>query len=202
MEEMQRYTLQEIGHSIAEAKAPETGRSPVATPNKRPLKFKPKVPKLRYHERHPEEFAKQDPQKVEEFIEDADDESDYIIDTYIRVPADVMELDANSETNFGFLVLDGQEEIDEFYSVEIDSDEDEEYDEEDENAENHYSADYPDEEVDSDDEYGRNPYQYTNEDVVAFSDDSDGGTKYSWANKPAWLRKSAIGSEGEDDEDN
>ena len=196
---MQRYTLQEIGYNIAQAEAPEPGRSPVPTPNKKPSKFKPKVPKLRYHERHPEKFADQDSQmEIEEFVEDLDDDSDYIIETYVRVPADAMELDTNAETNFGFLVLDGQEDIDEFYSAEIDSDEDEDCDEEDENAENHYSADYPDEEVDSDDEYGRNPYQYTNNDDEGFSDESDGGIKYQWAKKPAWLKKADRGSD--DDE--
>ncbi|KAG0647617.1 hypothetical protein D0Z07_6848 [Hyphodiscus hymeniophilus] len=200
VEEMQRYTLQEIGYSIAEAEAPEPGRSPIVTPNKRPSRFKPKVPKLRYHERHPEELAEhEDQMEIEDFVEE-DDDGDYIIETYIRVSADVMELDSNAETNFGFLVLNGQEDIDEFYSAEVDSDEDEDYDEDDENAENHYSADYPDEEVDSDDEYGRNPYQYVNDDDdEGFSDDSDGGTKYPWAKKPAWLRKSERSS---DDEDN
>ena len=122
------------------------------------------------------------------------------------MPAEAMEVNMNAEKNFGFLVLDGQSDIEEFYSAEIASDEDEDYDEEDENgrllaqsiegckltllAENHYSADYPDEEVESDDEYDRNPYQYAadDDDAAAFSDDSD-GTKYPWKKKPAWLKK-------------
>jgi hypothetical protein len=205
VEEMQRYTLQEIGYSIAEAEATKPGDSPAPTSVKKPSRFKPKVPKLRYHERHPEKFTNQDSQmEVEEFVEDMDDDSDYIIDTYIRVPADVMELDTNAETNFGFLVLDGQDDIDEFYNAEIESDEDEGYDDEDENAENHYSADYPDEEVESDDEYGRNPYQYANndDDDAAFSDDSEEGiegVKYPWTKKPAWLRKAEHGSDDEDE---
>ena len=206
VEEMQRYTLQEIGYSIAAAEATKPGASPAPTSVKKLSKFKPKVPKLRYHERHPEQFADQDSQtEVEEFIEDIDDDSDYIIDTYIRVPADVMELDTNAETNFGFLVLDGQEDIDEFYNAEVESDEDEGYDEEDENAENHYSADYPDEEVESDDEYGRNPYQYANNDDydAALSDDSEEGiegVKYPSTKKPAWLRKAEHGSDDEDED--
>lgn len=133
---MQRYTLQEIGHSIAEADATtKPGGSPASTPSKKPSKFKPKVPKLRYHERHPEEFAHQhSSMDVDEFIEDVDDESEYIIDTYIRVPVDAMELDTDTEKKFGFLVLDGQEDVDEFYSAETESDDDEDYDEEDENG--------------------------------------------------------------------
>ena len=136
---MQKYTLQEIGQSIAEADAHgKLQGSPAATPSKKPSKFKPKVPKLRYHERHPEEFADtQDQLEDEEYVEDMDDESEYIIDTYVRVPADVMELDTNEKRNFGFLVLDGQEDIDEFYNAETESEEDEDYDDEDENGKCH-----------------------------------------------------------------
>ncbi len=135
VEEMQRYTLQEIGHSIAEATAPKPGVLSGSIQSKKPSRFKPTVPKLRYHERHPEEFADQDNgMKVEQFIEEVDDDSEYIIDTYVRVPADVMELDTDAEENVGLLVLDGQDDIDEFYSAETVSDEDEDYDEEDENG--------------------------------------------------------------------
>lgn len=132
---MQAYTLQEIGHSIAEADATKPGGSPAPTPTKKPSKFKPKIPKLRYHERHPEEFVNNGSNvEVEELVEDMDDDSEYIIETYIRIPAGAMEVDMNAEKNIGFLVLDGQSDIEEFYSAETESDEDEDYDEEDENG--------------------------------------------------------------------
>jgi hypothetical protein len=135
VDEMQRYTLQEIGHSIAEADTAKPGGSPAPHPMKKPSKFKPKIPKLRYHERHPEQFAKQgSDMEVEELVEDMDDNSDYIIDTYIRMPADAVEMNMHAEKNIGFLVLDGQSDIDEFYGAETESDDDEDYDEEDENG--------------------------------------------------------------------
>ena len=216
---MQAYTLQEIGHSIVEADATQPGGSPATRPIQKPSRFVPKVPKLRYHERHPEQFTDQEnDMEGEELLDDMDmdDDSEYIIDTYIRMPAE--DVDVNSSAEFGFLVLDGQSDIDEFYSGEPESEEDEDYDEEDENgkfytcihqnmktdwhpAENHYTADYPDDDVDSDDEYDRNPYQYTNDDDAAFSDDSDDGTRYPWSKKPAWLRKAEHGRNGDDEDD-
>ena len=137
VDEMQAYTLQEIGHSIAEADATKPGGSPAPTSLsiKKPSRFKPKIPKLRYHERHPEQFAKEGSEmEVEELVEDMDDDSEYIIDTYIRMPADYMEVDTVADKNIGFLVLDGQSDIDEFYNVDTESDDDDEYDEEDENG--------------------------------------------------------------------
>lgn len=132
---MQAYTLQEIGHSIAEADAAKPGGSPAPTPIKKPSRFKPKIPKLRYHERHPEEFVnKGSDMEIEDLVEDIDDNSEYIIDTYIRMPIDEMEVDMNAEKIIGFLVLDGQSDIDEFYTAETESDDDEDCDEEDENG--------------------------------------------------------------------
>lgn len=118
-----------------------------------------------------------------------DDDGDYIIDTYIRVPADVLD-SSEEEKNVGLLILDSQPDIEEFYGEDEGSDDEEgEEGEEDENgqssilllgyssfpsrphhgikltylpAENHYTADYPDEEVASDDEYGRDAYRYRN----------------------------------------
>jgi hypothetical protein len=140
VDEMQAYTLQEIGHSIAEADATKPGGSPApaSISIKKPSKFKPKIPKLRYHERHPQQFANEGSEmEVEELVEVMDDESEYIIDTYIRMPADVMEMDAVTEKNIGFLVLDGQSDIDEFYDIDAESEDDEDYDEEDENGMTH-----------------------------------------------------------------
>jgi hypothetical protein len=137
VDEMQAYTLQEIGNNIAEAEAVKPGGSPAPTsfPAKRPSKFKPKIPKLRYHERHPEQFANhENDMQVEELIEEMDDDSEYVIDTYIRMPADDMEVDSDVEKNVGFLVLDGQSDIEEFYNQDTESDEDDDYDEEDENG--------------------------------------------------------------------
>ncbi|KAL3419158.1 hypothetical protein PVAG01_09379 [Phlyctema vagabunda] len=210
--QMQAYTLQEIGHSIAES---ETFNSKPSTPSTTPRKpqkpkFTPKRPALRYHERHPEEFATPTTtMQINDHIsdqEDADDDSEYIIDTYIRIPADSMDIEDDEQPkDFGLLILDSQPDIDDFYREEADSDEEEEDEEEDENAENHYSADYPDEEVDTDDEYGRNAYNYRNhnasdleefdEDDATFSDEDNDATKYPWMKKPTWTAKDSIDDE-------
>lgn len=199
--EMQAYTLAEITRTM---KANEAATPPTPIKVERippsPSRFKPRAPKQRYHERHPEEAAANFSQTVEapqmsDEDEEMLDDSEYIIETYVRMSADtIMAADLDKEHNFGLLVLDGEADIEEFYrDGEEDSDEDEE-DEEDENAENHYSADYPDEGIDSDDEYGGNPYaggysgnRYGNEfededsdvdSVGAFSGDED--ERYPW----------------------
>jgi hypothetical protein len=72
----------------------------------------------------------------EPHIGDEDDDMDdgeYIIDTYVRIPADALETDEQSK-NFGLLVLDTQPDIDEFYREDSDSDEEDDDEEEDENG--------------------------------------------------------------------
>lgn len=199
--EMQAYTLQEIGRSIAQSEANKPKPRTIASPTK----FKPKKPALRYHERHPEQALPSgsgmniDQHEVQDV--EMDDDTDYVIDTYIRMPA--YQLESDTEDKFGLLVLDSQPDIDEFYKTQIEEEEEEEDFEEDENAENHYSADYPDEEVDSDDEFDRNAHNYYRKDMDddddegAFSDTGD-DQRYPWA-KSTWTKKKN-GSDDEDDD--
>jgi hypothetical protein len=93
---------------------------------------------LRYAERHPEAKVDNDGMDIdEEMTEDEDiDDSDYIIDTYIRMPAEALET-SDSPTNIGLLILESQPDIDEFYREDEESDEEEEDDEEDENGKNY-----------------------------------------------------------------
>ncbi|ESZ92642.1 hypothetical protein SBOR_6976 [Sclerotinia borealis F-4128] len=224
--QMQAYTLQEIGRSIAESKASEPEPVPVQASFRKPAssRFKPKKPVLRYKERHPEENDMEiDQGQISgvETDEDMDTDSEYIIETYIRVPAEDIDNEDNKIT-FGILVLDAQSDIDEFYQ---DWDTDEEVEdeaEEDENDENHYTADYPDAEVDSDDEYNRNAYAYrtgnasdleefdededdSDEDEMGFSDDETDKLKYPWSKVGAHRRKDinefASGNEDDDEDD-
>ncbi|CZT40099.1 uncharacterized protein RSE6_00105 [Rhynchosporium secalis] len=196
--EMQAYTLQEIGKTLAAHDTPRP--SPASRRIKTPSKFKPK-PALRYLERHPEHKAHASTEGDEEYVvEEVDDESEYIIDTYIRVPAYALEAE-DAHKNIGLLILESQPDIDEFYREDDESSEEEDDGDEDENAENHYTADYPDEEVDSDDEFDLNAYHYRNrnasdleefdEDDATFSDDESEATKYPWMTKP-WVKKPTI----------
>lgn len=137
--EMQAYTLQEIGRSLAESEATKPGVKialPTSDYKSKESRFKPKKPALRYQERHPEEAAQHGAaMDIDESYleEDMDDDSDYIIDTYIRMPADIFE-SSDNQKNFGLLVLDSQPDIDEFYREDDESEEEEDDEEEDENG--------------------------------------------------------------------
>lgn len=225
--EMQAYTLQEIGRSIAASEAANQA-SQISSPQRKAVqsRFKPKKPAMRYQDRHPNEHH--DTMDMDEpmvYDEDMEDDDDYIIDTYIRMPAHTIDVEA--EKNFGLLVLESQTEIDEFYREDSDHDEQENDEEEDENglcypddiihnaniipAEDHYTADYPDDEVESDDEFGRNAYNYRNrnasdleefdEDDATFSDDEGEAMRYPWAKNPAWLKKKKSDEDSDDEEE-
>lgn len=212
--EMQAYTLQEIGRTIAQDEA-ENPKAPEPRLKSPKSKFKPKKPLLRYHERHPDEVlsngSEMEIDKPVVYEEDMDDDTEYIVDTYIRMPASSFPSSLQKEENFGLLVLDSQLEISLFYADTTASDEEDD-EEEDENAEDHYTADYPDEEVESDDEFGRDAYQYQNHnaadleefdenDVLSDEEGEGDSMRYPWKTKePAWLKKKA-GEESDSDED-
>ncbi len=138
--QMQAYTMQEIGHNLSKASATET--STTSTPHIRARQvsgFRPKAPALRYHERHPEKAKAVDGNggsNPDEIMTDAaepdGDESGYVMDTYIRLPAEMFEFE--EQKSVGLLVLDSQPDIDEFYNDESDSDSEIYDEEEDENG--------------------------------------------------------------------
>jgi hypothetical protein len=140
--EMQAYTLQEIGRNIEEANKFQFGHdTQTSSPLRKatPSRFKPKKPALRYAERHPGEAAnltEPDTMDVDDWSSDNDDigdESEYIIDTYVRMPANILQT-SGSPKNFGLLVLESQPDIDVFYLEEHDSEEEDENEDEDENG--------------------------------------------------------------------
>lgn len=137
--QMQAYTLQEIGRSITESKVAESSPPASVQPAIRKLqtsRFKPKKPALRYKERHPEENTMEVDEghmSGVETDEDMDSDSEYIYETYIRVPAEDID-NEDDKIDFGILVLDAESDIDEFYQ-EWDNDEEvEDEAEEDENG--------------------------------------------------------------------
>ncbi|KXJ94496.1 hypothetical protein Micbo1qcDRAFT_159672 [Microdochium bolleyi] len=162
--EMNAYTLEQIGLNIKQADDDEQRRRDSAKKPQptSPLRFKPKAPPQRYAERHPEPSqatADKDMADADDNMSDGSDDDDYIIETYVRVPASRIGEHVSPQT-VGLLVFDGEPDIDYFYGDGSDSDDEWAEDEEDENAENYYTADYPDDEVASDDEYGYNAYAY------------------------------------------
>lgn len=137
--EMQAYTLQSIGAEIATSEAASSQET--TSPRKqRSTRFKPRKPALRYKERHPDQVNEDnhslevdEEEPVDDYEESEGEDSEYIIETYYRVPADVLE-SAEGSRNIGLLVLESQPDIDEFYINESDSEEEDEEDEEDENG--------------------------------------------------------------------
>lgn len=135
-EEMNAFALEQIGLNIQKA---EEEKKHQATPQKAPspLRFKPKAPAKRYSERHPETT----PEPADKKMEDADegvsdtDDDDYIVETYIRVPASNMGTNV-SPKDVGLLVFDDEPDIEYFYGAGSDSEDEWAEDEEDENGNN------------------------------------------------------------------
>ncbi|KAI0426014.1 hypothetical protein F5Y09DRAFT_334490 [Xylaria sp. FL1042] len=177
--DMEAYAMQQIGLNLrkAEEERCEQERAKSSTPSK--LKFKPKPPAKRYAERHPEEAGKSDDKEmIDADVETSDsDDGDYIIETYVRVPASRMG-DHVPPQSVGLLVFDEEPDIEFFYGEDDESEDEWAEDEEDENAENYYTADYPDEEVASDDEFNKNAYAFRTDNAsdleeYGFGDQSD-----------------------------
>ncbi|RDA84530.1 hypothetical protein CP532_1496 [Ophiocordyceps camponoti-leonardi (nom. inval.)] len=155
--DMNKWVLDEIGASLKRDEA-----------ERRELKFRPKAAAQRYHERHAEakDLVMNDASDGED--DEGDDDGDWIIEEYVRIPANSVAMDV-LPSDIGVLVLRDDDENLLFFGSQ-DDDEDEAEDDEDENAENHYTADYPEDEVESDDEYDIRPYGYR---ISAVSDDEE-----------------------------
>ncbi|RYO83775.1 hypothetical protein DL763_007738 [Monosporascus cannonballus] len=166
-EEMNVFALEQIGLNLqkAEEEQKQRLRSPKGGQSTAQLKYKPKAPTKRYSERHPEPAPERAAESADKEMADPDvglsetDDEEYVIETYVRVPASKMG-DNVPPQNVGLLVFDEEPDIAYFYGESSDSEDEWAEDEEDENAENYYTADYPDDEVASDDEYDINVYAY------------------------------------------
>lgn len=133
--DMEAYTMQQIGLNLqkAEEEKAEQAKLRNSTPSK--LKFKPKPPAKRYADRHPEETQHlEDKEMADVDVENSDsDDSDYIIETYVRVPASTIG-DHIPPQSVGLLVFDGEPDIEFFYGEDDESEDDWAEDEEDENG--------------------------------------------------------------------
>ncbi|KUI59546.1 hypothetical protein VP1G_06812 [Cytospora mali] len=169
--DMNEFVLQQIGENLARIE--ERDRKEAATAAKKTIsvtspqfsKFKPKAPTKRYAERHPEVAGTPEKAATAALVDsmeleyESHSEDEYIVETYIRVPATSLGKNVDPE-KIGLLVFDNEPDVDYFYGEEGDSDDEWPEDDEDENAENYYTADYPDDEVDSEDEYNRHAYDF------------------------------------------
>ncbi|RFU81783.1 hypothetical protein TARUN_439 [Trichoderma arundinaceum] len=156
--DMNQWVLNEIGANLH---AMEVEKRQAEKP-----RFKPKAPMKRYQERHPDAATSNVPSEsadtpMADASEEEGDDEDWIIEEYIRIPAHSMGLNV-PPSDVGILVLNGEEESMLFYGPPQDEDEEYAEDDEDENAENYYTADYPEDEVDTEDEFDRHAYMYRN----------------------------------------
>ncbi|KAF2714736.1 hypothetical protein K504DRAFT_366358 [Pleomassaria siparia CBS 279.74] len=128
---------------------------------------KPKAPKQRFKDRHPNGADDADAMEI--------DTDEYVYDTYVR---EMVFPDANGKMpepqgTIGFIVI--AEEDEEWWNGDDESDREFDTDDEDENAEDYYGNDYPEDELSEDDEYGRDPYQYRKDDDEEYDLGDDDG---------------------------
>lgn len=134
--DMNDWVLNEIGVNLQSLELEKTKQT-------ESLKFRPKAPEKRIQERHPQ-LATQPPppssdnQPKDTAMADVSDEEgdgeDWIIEEYVRVPANYMAVDI-SPAEVGILVLNGEEENMLFFGTDQDDDDDFNEDDEDENGE-------------------------------------------------------------------
>lgn len=102
-----------------------------STPSR--LKYKPKPPVKSHVERHSEGAAQADQDMADVDVENSDSDNDYIIETYVRVPASSMGDDVRPQS-VGLLVFDAEPDVEYFYAEEDSSEDEFAEDEEDENG--------------------------------------------------------------------
>lgn len=137
---MNAFALEIIGQNLAEeeerdrkAAAAAARKSAISSPHK----FKPKPPVKRFAERHPEVIAQYEaamPPASEQDDYETASEDEYVVETYVRVPASVLSKDVDPE-KIGLLVFGNESDAEFFYGVEGDSDDEWLEDDEDENGE-------------------------------------------------------------------
>ena len=154
-----------------------------------------------------------DPSKMDTATPESSDDMDYVYDTFVRSQnADDLPAwndSTGKPSSFGVILIEEDEQTywQEFGDDETESDKDWNSDQDDENAENYYGADYPEDEVNSDDEHGYGVYRYrhggASDDEEYGSDWSDGGDahRFPWKKKPLKSGVDQEGSDGGDDDE-
>ena len=173
------------------------------------IKTKPKLPPSRSRALHEQQQSPAFPQRNGAGNKDQDDDtamdsdSEYVYDTYVLAPvpqpsnsnpisADIP-METPTPTNIGYLIItEADAPLWETYMHDLEGSDSEPTDEDDENAEDYYGADYPSDELATDDEFdrggaaygyrarrGSNDEQYNlndadeDEDEITWSDEED-----------------------------
>jgi hypothetical protein len=111
----------------------------------KPLRFKPKSPAKRFHERHPEMSPSQSSAistdtMMSDLSDEEGDDEDWIIEEYVRIPANSVALDV-APADVGILVLENEEESLLFFGSAQDEDDELGEDDEDENGKDDSTTD-------------------------------------------------------------
>lgn len=129
---MDSWTLSEISKNLE--KMDQYGVKSKSSPLM--SRFRPKAPKQRYFERHPEQKKVPQPAAaaaaMDVDVDDTTDEEDYVVEMYERVPAERLRDRAVPAHRVGLLVFDTEPDMVEFYYGN-ESDSEEDYLEDDEN---------------------------------------------------------------------
>lgn len=135
--DMDAYTLEHIGLNLAKMDEDDEDDRSLGSPAKSasvtPRKYRPKAPAKRYAERHPEAAPLAKPEDDVDMQESDTEDDDYVIETYVRVPASTLAASIPAE-QVGVLVFDNEPDIEFFYGAESDSEEEHQDDDDDSNG--------------------------------------------------------------------
>jgi len=189
-QEMHQFALEEL------AKTP-----------KPQIKTKPKLPPSRSRALHEKQQTPASPQrssldnnKDQDDDTNMDSDSEYVYDTYVLAPVPqpsnpVAEAAPTQSlpnpTNIGYLIItEADESLWETYMHDLEGSDSEPTDEDDENAEDYYGADYPSDELASDDEFDRGGAAYgyrarrgSNDEQYNLNDDDGDEDDITWSDE-------------------
>lgn len=189
-QEMHQFALEEL------AKTP-----------KPQIKTKPKLPPSRSRALHEQQQSPASPQRNGAGNKDQDDDtamdsdSEYVYDTYVLAPvpqpsnsnpisAD-LPVETPTPTNIGYLIItEADAPLWETYMHDLEGSDSEPTDEDDENAEDYYGADYPSDELATDDEFDRGGAAYgyrarrgSNDEQYNLNDADDDEDEITWSDE-------------------
>jgi len=127
--EMDSWALEHIAHTLATQEEEKKRQTT-------PTKYRPKAPAKRFAERHPEVVSPGRGDADMDVDGDGGSETgdeDYVMETYVRVPAHTLEAPVPPE-QLGVLVFDQGSDVEYFYGLEDDSEDENLEDEEDSNG--------------------------------------------------------------------
>ncbi|GAB7339751.1 hypothetical protein MBLNU457_6313t1 [Dothideomycetes sp. NU457] len=202
---MHQFALEEVAQEEAEHKRVAAKR----TVEKPRVIIQPKGSVRRLKDRQPQSaslISLTSVTGINNSIDEMSDDEDYVYDIYVKHADILMTEDTTDPVTHSIGILVITEEDEEIWESYIEGEEEEKFDtdDEDENAEDYYGADYPEDEVASDDEYNQGAYGYRHggsddeqwdSETGTYSDEED-AMKNPWKKAP-WLRA----TKDEDDED-